>query len=118
MKIKDDEDEEGQQEKAAELGTDNDVQPDNKQSEVTVNDDDEPMAENKTDENLNNGSPNQEIESLKGNNEVDDGKELADGEIADMSGDESKAADAPETIDLGKLFNITTNLSIEFLMTK
>lgn len=69
--------------------------------EVT-NDDDEPMPENINNENLNNGSPVEETESQKGNNEFDDAKELADGEIADLSGDESKAADAPETIDLGK----------------
>lgn len=60
------------------------------------------MAEAKPDENLNNGSPD-ETESQKGTNEADDSKELADGEIADLSGDESKAADAPETIDLGKI---------------
>ena len=66
-----------------------------------MNDDDEPMAEVKTDENLNNGSPNDETASQKGNNEADDSKELAEGELADLSGDESKATDAPETIDLG-----------------
>lgn len=59
------------------------------------------MPEVKTDENLNNGSPEEETESQKGNNEADDSKELADGEIAELSGDDSKAADAPETIDLG-----------------
>lgn len=67
-------------------------------------DDDEPMAEVKTDENLNNGSPDDETASQKGNNEADDGKELAEGELADLSGDESKA-DVPETIDLGKRLN-------------
>lgn len=61
------------------------------------------MTEAKTDENLNNGSPNDETESQKGNNEADDSKELAEGELADLSGDESKATDAPETIDLGKI---------------
>lgn len=44
-----------------------------------------------------------ETESLKDNNE-DNNKELAEGEIADLSGDDSKAADAPETIDLGIIF--------------
>lgn len=62
------------------------------------------MPEIKIDENLNNGSPNVEMASPKGNNEAEINKtELADGEIADLSGDESKANDAPETIDLGKL---------------
>lgn len=67
-----------------------------------MNDDDEPMPEAKTDENFNNGSPNDDTASQKGNNEADDSKELAEGELADLSGDESKA-DAPETIDLGKI---------------
>lgn len=44
-----------------------------------------------------------ETESQKDNNE-DKNKELAEGEIADLSGDDSKAADAPETIDLGFFF--------------
>lgn len=80
---------------------DNDViMPDAKPPVVMVNDDDEPMAEIKNDENLNNGSPEEE-ETQSQKNEGDDSKELADGEIADLSGDESKAADAPETIDLG-----------------
>lgn len=43
-----------------------------------------------------------EMESQKDINE-DNNKELAEGEIADLSGDDSKAADAPETIDLGIL---------------
>lgn len=43
------------------------------------------------------------IESQKENN-ADNNKELAEGEIADLSGDDSKAADAPETIDLGIFF--------------
>lgn len=70
--------------------------------EEGLHDDDESMPENnKTDEGLSNGSPGQ-IEAQKENNEADDSKELADGELLGESGDESKAADAPETIDLGK----------------
>lgn len=71
------------------------------------------MPETKPNENLNNGSPEDEAEPQKANN--DDSKELADGEIADMSGDESKAADAPETIDLGKFGCFFQN---EILMKK
>lgn len=97
----DDEDEE-EPEKPSETGEDSEAIPEAKQPE-TVNDDDEPMAEAKTDENLNNGSPNDENASQKGNNEADDSKELAEGELADLSGDESKATDAPETIDLGMI---------------
>lgn len=68
------------------------------------------MPETKPNENLNNGSPEDDAEPQKADN--DDSKELADGEIADMSGDESKAADAPETIDLGKFgcFFLNVNL--------
>lgn len=106
-KADDEEDEEQQQQQQQEKVTeavnenDNDVNmADAKPAVVTVNDDDEPMAEIKNDENLNNGSPDDD-ETQSQKNEADDSKELADGEIADLSGDESKAADAPETIDLG-----------------
>lgn len=107
LKQIDDEDEE-EQEKPSEIGEESVAIPETKQPE-TMNDDDEPMAEVKTDENLNNGSPNDETVSQKGNNEPDDSKELAEGELADLSGDESKATDAPETIDLGM-----TSISSQF----
>lgn len=45
-----------------------------------------------------------ETESQKENNE-DNNKDLAEGEIADLSGDDSKAAEAPETIDLGTYYH-------------
>lgn len=95
----DEEEDEEQAEKIVESGNDHEMA-EAKQPVVTVNDDDEPMAETINDENLNNGSPDEETQSQK--NDGDNSKELADGEIADLSGDESKAADAPETIDLGK----------------
>lgn len=101
----DDEDDGDQQEKPANIGTESEVAQ-TKQSAAESNDNDEPMPEIKSNENLNNGSPEDGTESQKGNNDVDDNKELADGEIADMSGDESKAVDAPETIDLGKFKDI------------
>lgn len=105
MNQADDEEDEEQQEKVSTEAVnenDNDASmPEAKPAVVAVNDDDEPMAEVKNDEGLNNGSPDEE-ETRSQKNEADDSKELADGEIADLSGDESKAADAPETIDLGK----------------
>lgn len=108
MNQADDEEDEEQQEKVpteAVNENDNDASmPEAKPAVVAVNDDDEPMAEVKNDEGLNNGSPDEE-ETRSQKNEADDSKELADGEIADLSGDESKAADAPETIDLGKKLN-------------
>lgn len=79
--------------------------PESKPTVEAVNDDDEPMAEEKNDENLNNGSPGEVTQPQQ--NDGDDSKELADGEIADLSGDESKAADAPETIDLGMHFSFS-----------
>lgn len=88
--------------------------PESKPAVVTVNDDDEPMPEVKNDENLNNGSPDEE-ETRSQKNETDDSKELADGEIADLSGDESKAADAPETIDLGLYLNEKLNSRLFFV---
>lgn len=112
LKTEDEEDEE-HQEKVAEAGNENDV-PETKPPvvTVTVNDDDEPMAEIKSDENLNNGSPDEKTQSQK--NEADNSKELADGEIADLSGDESKAADAPETIDLGMFLEIKSFYNLKF----
>lgn len=105
----DDEEDEEQQEKVpteAANENDNDASmPESKPAVVTVNDDDEPMPEVKNDENLNNGSPDEEETRSQKNEADNDGKELADGEIADLSGDESKAADAPETIDLGLYFH-------------
>lgn len=76
------------------------------------------MPEIKADENLNNGSPEDGAESRKGNNDADDSKELADGEINDMSGDESKPADAPETIDLGELILLNRDWLMFILLHK
>lgn len=95
----DDDDDEEQQEKSTKATNENDASTEAKQTEGML-DDDETMPE-KTNDNLNNGSPDDESQSQTGNNDGDDSKELADGEIADLSGDESKATDAPETIDLG-----------------
>lgn len=96
---KDEDDDDEQQEKTAKTAIEIDATAEAKQTEGELNDDDEAMPE-KTNDNLNNGSPDDETQSQTGNNDGDDSKELADGEIADLSGDESKA-DAPETIDLG-----------------
>lgn len=52
-----------------------------------------------------------ETESQKDINE-DNNKELAEGEIADLSGDDSKAADAPETIDLGIIIFYQQSMTI------
>lgn len=110
--IEDEDDEE--QEKPAEIGNENET-PEIKQTEANVNDD-EPMPEIKNEENMNNGSPNDdETASQKGNTDADDAKELADGEIADLSGDESKATDAPETIDLGKFSHMNSISNCYFI---
>lgn len=62
---------------------------------------DESMTESESVENLNNGSPDDETQTQ--NNDIND-EELADGEIDDLSGDESEAADVPETNDFGKFY--------------
>lgn len=109
----DDEDDDGQL-KSAEPGTETETPLDSKPSDVTENNNDEPIPEIKSDENLNNGSPAEGADPQRDNNEADDSKELADGEIADLSGDESKPVDAPETIDLGMISMFYRNLIQHF----
>lgn len=105
------EDEEPQQAKPIENNNDDgEAEVEIKQTENLEVDADEAMPDAK---NVN-GSPDAETESQKDNIEADDSKELADGEIADLSGDESKQTNAPETIDLGKFK--WQNISFDILL--